>query len=160
MCSRVINTHALPSVKTPHQGQLAWRVAKDSYQACTDFCNGMRIELFFLGWKGTCNSSISYYTILTQWKKITTPQKLQTCVCVGGPNTWWYTKSHAEGSSRFLLKCSLCYQEGANAHRKNSVSKRRGPCSALLFNPVVTARGERCFHRGFAQTLQTRREKF
>lgn len=38
LCSRVINTHALPSAKAPYQGQLAWRVAKGSYQACTDFC--------------------------------------------------------------------------------------------------------------------------
>lgn len=84
LCSCVISTYALPSVRTPYQKQLAWRVAKDSYQDCRDFLHGIRIELFFLEWKGTCNSSISYYTILTQWKKITTPQKLQTCgyVCV------------------------------------------------------------------------------
>lgn len=36
---------------------------------------------------------------------------LCVCVCVGGPNTWWYTKSHAKGSSRYclLLVYPVCY---------------------------------------------------
>lgn len=32
MCLSVINTKALPSVKSSYQGQLAWRVAKPEYR--------------------------------------------------------------------------------------------------------------------------------
>lgn len=128
LCSCVISTYALPAVRTPYQKQLAWRVAKDSYQDCRDFLHGMRIELFFLGWKGTCNSSISYYTILTQWKKITTPQKLQTCgyVCVLGVLTLDDTRSHMPRAPvvTVFYWCTLCVTKKGQMHTQRTVFLR------------------------------------
>lgn len=99
------------------------------------FLHGMRSELFFLGWKGTCNSSISYYTILTQWKKITTPQKLQTCVyvCVLGALTLDDTRSHMPRAPvvTVFYWCTLCVTKKERMHTQRTVFLRDADLAQL-----------------------------